>query len=791
MAKKKKKEMLKFPKRMQKKLLVMFGIVSVMLISLVGRLIYIEETGREKYEKIVLSQQEYNSQTIVYQRGDIVDSTGTVLATSIAVYNVIFDCSVIEEKQAGPTIAALVSCFPDLSSDQLYGYLRESPENQYIILEKRLPYEQIQPFVEMQEAVDEKGNKINPDIAGVWFEKEFQREYPYGSLASGVIGFTASGNVGVNGLEYYYNDLLNGVNGRQYGYLNDDNNFEKAIKPAINGYRLVSTINANIQMVVEAKIREFNEAYRNAFRQGEAGATHIGVVIMNPQNGEVLAMADYPDYDLSNPRDLSAYYTEEELAVMDEDTQMDLLNKLWQNFCVTYTYEPGSTAKPFTVAAGLETGTLSGNETYNCDGYEILYEGAPRVNCVNRAGHGIQTVEQSIMNSCNDALMQMSYSIGAENFIRYQQIFGFGQRTNIDLPGEARTDSLIYTLDNTSKLSLATNAFGQNFNTTMIQLTTGFCSLVNGGKLYQPRLVKQITDEKGNAITVFEPTLLRQTISEDTSEKLKQYMYATVTSGTAMTAKVDGYSMGGKTGTAQKIGADGQRDKENYLVSFIGFAPVEDPQLVIYCVVDEPNALEQYHSTFAQNIVREILEEVLPYMNIYRDEETTGIHAGWDIRGEEIGAPATTDIVNEVQTEIPVEDGLTDIPNTMDTLPDAGEDPDAPEGGQPPAGGDTSGGQPPVGGGAQPGGDAPSGGDTVGGTPPAGGDGGEAPSGGDTAGGGAPSGGDTAGGTPPAGGDGGGAPSGGDTAGGTPQTGGDGGGNADMPPPVTNTPINE
>ena len=364
MAKKKKKEMLKFPKRMQKKLLVMFGIVSVMLISLVGRLIYIEETGREKYEKIVLSQQEYNSQTIVYQRGDIVDSTGTVLATSIAVYNVIFDCSVIEEKQAGPTIAALVSCFPDLSSDQLYGYLRESPENQYIILEKRLPYEQIQPFVEMQEAVDEKGNKINPDIAGVWFEKEFQREYPYGSLASGVIGFTASGNVGVNGLEYYYNDLLNGVNGRQYGYLNDDNNFEKAIKPAINGYRLVSTINANIQMVVEAKIREFNEAYRNAFRQGEAGATHIGVVIMNPQNGEVLAMADYPDYDLSNPRDLSAYYTEEELAVMDEDTQMDLLNKLWQNFCVTYTYEPGSTAKPFTVAAGLETGTLSGNETY-------------------------------------------------------------------------------------------------------------------------------------------------------------------------------------------------------------------------------------------------------------------------------------------------------------------------------------------------------------------------------------------------------------------------------------------
>lgn len=669
--KKRKKPMTKFPRRMQKKLLVMFGLIALMLMGLIGRLMYIEYTSGEKYEKIVLSQQEYDSQTIPYQRGDIVDAKGNVLATSIAVYNVILDCSVLtsSEDYIDPTIQALVQCFPELTADQLYGYVREQPESRYIILKKKAAYEEIQPFVEIQEAVDEKGKKINPNVKGIWFEKEYQREYPYDYLASAVIGFTAAGNVGVNGLENYYNDTLNGIDGREYGYLNTDNNFEKTIKPAVNGNNIVSTIDINIQSVVEAKIAEFNEAYTDNYREGDAGATHIGVVIMNPNNGDVLAMANYPNYDLSNPRDLSAYYTEEELAEMDEDTKMDALNQLWQNFCVTYTYEPGSTAKPFTVAAGLETGTLLGTETYYCDGYETV--GGHNIHCVNRQGHGMETLEQTLMNSCNDALMQMSYSIGAENFTEYQQIFGFGQKTNVDLPGETRTDSLIYTKDNMTPVDLATNSFGQNFNTSMIQLASAYCSIVNGGELYQPRLVKRITDENGNTIRDISPTLVRQTISEQTSDRLKQYMYSTVTAGTAVTAKVDGYSMGGKTGTAQKAGRDGV----NYLVSFIGFAPVEDPQLVIYCVVDEPNAQEQWHSTFAQNITREILEEVLPYMNIYRDEETTGIHSGWDIKGEDSGAVAMTDIVNEeTQSEMPVEDGLTDVPDTTDDLPGNQED---------------------------------------------------------------------------------------------------------------------
>ncbi len=663
-AKRKRKPWLKFLKRMQKKLIVMFGCIALLLIGLIGRLMYIEHTSGDKYEKIVLSQQEYDSQTIPYQRGDIVDSKGTVLATSIAVYNVVLDCYVMTSKEdyIAPTIAALTQCFPDITSEELYGYATEKKDSRYIVLKKKVSYDEIQPFVEMQEATDEKGKQLNPDIKGVWFEKEYERQYPYGALASSVVGFTTSGNLGINGIEQHYNDVLNGVDGREYGYLNTDNNFEKTIKAARNGNTVVTTIDANIQSVVEKKIAEFNEAYTGNYREGDAGASHVGVLIMDPNNGDVLAMANYPNYDASNPRDLSAYYTEEELASMDEDAQLDALNQIWQNFCTTYTYEPGSTAKPFTVAAGLETGTVSTGDTYYCDGYEEL--GGHTIHCVNRSGHGMETLEQTLMNSCNDALMQMSYKIGKDNFTKYQQIFGFGQRTNIDLPGEARTNTLIFNADNMGPVDLATNAFGQNFNTTMIQLATAYCSLVNGGNLYQPRVVKRITDENGNTIEEKSPTLLRETISKSTGDALKQYMYSTVTSGTGATAKVDGYSMGGKTGTAQKAGRDGV----NYLVSFIGFAPVEDPQLVIYCVVDEPNAEEQFHSTFAQNIVREILEEVLPYMNIYRDEEVTGIHAGWDIKGEEAEQTAATDIANT-----PLEESL-DVPDTTEDLPENNDD---------------------------------------------------------------------------------------------------------------------
>lgn len=667
-AKKKKKPMLRTPKRMQKKVIVIFTAIALVLIGLSGRLMYISYTSGEKYEKKVLSQQQYDSKTIPYQRGDIVDSKGTVLATSIAVYNVILDCSILnsDEDYLEPTIDALVECFPEyVTREQLYTYARERAGDMYIILAKRVSYEEKKQFEDIQNAVDSENKKLNPNVKGVWFEKEYQRQYPYGMLASSVIGFTASGNVGVNGLESYYNTTLNGVNGREYGYLNSDSDFEKTIKEAIDGNTLVTTIDAVIQTVVEKKIAEFNEAYKNNYRQGEEGAEHIAVIVMDPNNGDVLAMANYPNYDLNNPRDLSAYYSEEEIAAMDDAARLEKLNELWQNFCVYYTYEPGSTAKAFTIAAGLETGTVLAGDTYLCDGHEMVAGYSKPISCVKRSGHGVQTLKETLMNSCNDALMQMAFRMGIENFARYQQIFGFGQKTNIDLPGEARTDSLLYTVDNMKKIDLATNAFGQNFNCTMIQMASAFSSLINGGHLYQPRVVKAITDENGNVIEEITPTLLRETISEETSEAIKSYLYATVSEGTGKTAKVDGYSLGGKTGTAEKI----PRDDISYLVSFIGFAPVENPELVIYCIIDEPNVDDQPHSTFAQNIVREILEEIMPYMNIYPDEETTGLHVGWDITGTDTGQTATTDIVMENL----LNEAAEDVPNTMDDLPGAEE----------------------------------------------------------------------------------------------------------------------
>ena len=662
------KKAAKFNKKMQKKLVVLFVIIALLLLGLIVRLMYIEHTSGKKYEKKVLSQQKYDSTVIPYQRGNITDCKGTILATSVDVYNVILDCKVLNSDSADihPTINALVTCFPQLNETDLRNLITDKPKSQYNVLAKKLSYEEIQVFEDMQAAEKEASDKKSGDtekkgkINGVWFEKEYQREYPYGSLASAVVGFTTSGNLGMNGVENSYNSVLNGTNGREYGYLNSDSNFEKTVIDAQNGNDVTLTIDANIQKIVEDKIAAFEEEYRDAAREG-AGSKHVGVIVMNPQNAEVLAMANYPNYDSSNPRDLSAYYTQEEIDAMDDDAELDALNQLWSNFCITYTYEPGSTVKPFTVACGLDTGTLDPNRTFICDGYETI--SGHDIHCVNTNGHGLETVEDALKNSCNDALMQMSYDIGPENFSKYQQIFGFGTKTNIDLPGEARTDSLIYTEDQLSTINLATNSFGQNFNVTMIQVASAFCSIINGGNYYQPHVVKKITDENGNVIQEDNGTLLKKTVSSSTSELLKQYLYATVSDGTGKYAKVPGYSMGGKTGTAQKL----PRGQGNYLVSFIGFAPVDNPQLLVYVVVDEPNAEEEFHSTFAQEIAKGIFEETLPYLNIYPDE---------DIVVTEETDPA----------EAPA-DGTTDVPDSapedsmVDQTPDIAEETVPPEDG--------------------------------------------------------------------------------------------------------------
>ena len=339
-ARKKRRMVPKLNRKMKKKLLLLFGIITCAFVGLVFRLMYIEYTSGDTYTKKVLSLQSYDSVKLPFQRGNIVDKNGTILATSVAVYNVILDCSVMTSKDeyVEPTINALTQCFSDLDRNKLEDYAQNSKDNKYIVLKEKLSYDDIQPFVEMQDAVDDSGNKVNPNIKGVWFETEYQRKYPLSTLASATVGFVSDGNVGTVGLEKYYDSTLNGVDGREYGYLNSDNAIEKTVIPAENGKNLYCSIDANVQTIVENKIKEFADTYKNNARTGD-GAEEIAVVMMNPNTGEIIAMADYPTFDSNDPRNLSSY---DQTADMSDDGKMDLLNKLWQNYCVTATYEPAN-----------------------------------------------------------------------------------------------------------------------------------------------------------------------------------------------------------------------------------------------------------------------------------------------------------------------------------------------------------------------------------------------------------------------------------------------------------------
>lgn len=624
---------------MQKKLVVLFLLVLLAFAGLSIQLIRITRENGDEYTRQILSQQQYDSTTIPYRRGDIVDARGTQLAVSETVYNVILDVKVIREKEKldnkdymEPTLQALDQYF-DLNMSDIRTYVDTHETSAYYVVTRRVSYDEISGI---QEAMEEEGSQIK----GIWFEKEYRRYYPMGSLACDVIGFTSSDNVGAYGLEAYYNEELNGTTGREFGYLNDDSTLERTVKPAEDGYTIHTTIDANIQGIVEKYLKEFNEEHKDAVRTGN-GAENIGCIIMEVNTGEILAMASYPDYDLNNTRNTDAlignvmvdaegnktkqYITAESIAEMDDTTLYMNLNYLWKNFCISDTYEPGSTAKPFTTAIGLETGALTGNEVFECNG--SLEIGGHTIHCHNRWGDGSVSVEDGIAWSCNVALMKEAQAIGIENFSKFQQAFNFGLKTNIDLEGEARTASLILSADQMTTTDLAAYSFGQGFNVTMIEMITGYCSLINGGYYYEPHVVNKITNANGATVENIEPRVLRQTVSESTSEKIRQYCEAVVmrqndTRITGRTARPAGYAIGGKTGTAQTFDSEtGLRSKTDYVVSFLGYAPADDPQIAIYVVVDRANAASQDDAKFATGIVRNVLTEVLPYLNIYMTEE--------------------------------------------------------------------------------------------------------------------------------------------------------------------------
>ena len=599
----------KFTKGMQKKLVILFMLILLAFVILIGRITYINASEGENYTKIVLDQQQYTSRTIPFKRGDIVDGNGTKLATSERVYNVILDAKVLlsNEKKAETykqaTTEALQTYF-GIEAETVLNILEEDPTSRYTILKKGIDYDTAKAY--------EKAVEGNTDIQGIWLEEDYVRKYPYDTLACDVIGFSVDGNVGAAGLEAYYNSTLNGTDGRKYGYQNTEASTTQTVKEPVNGSTIVTTLDANLQSIVEKHLSAFYEEHRNEATQG-GGFKNGAVIMMNPNTGEILAMSSLPIFDLNNPRDLSNYYSEEQIAAMSSEEKLDILNGLWRNFCVSDTYEPGSTIKPFTVATGLEIGKLTGDETYYCGGY--LHVGDHDIKCISydEGGHGYQNLTQVMENSCNVALMEIGLDIGTEEFSKYQHIFGFGEYSGIDLPGDAATSALLYQPDNMGSTDLATNSFGQNFNVTMVQLISGFCSLINGGNYYEPHVVKAIRDENGNVTETIEPVLEKRTISKKTSEMSKSYMHSVVENGSGKYAKVEGYDVGGKTGTAEKL----PRGENKNVVSFIGYAPQDNPEIVVYVVIDEPNVPNQARcSNQISQLAADIMKEAFPYLNI-------------------------------------------------------------------------------------------------------------------------------------------------------------------------------
>ena len=590
--------------------MIVFLFVLVCFVCLIIRLVQINIADGDTYEKNVLTLLNYDGQTIPYKRGDITDRNGTVLATSEKIYNLVLDPYVITQstdEKASEYVAEVLEEYFSIDQATVKKTLEEQPNSRYVVLRRKMTYDEKKPYDDFLSSEDENDQKIISAVSsGIWFEESYQRMYPFSTLACDLIGFTSGDDIGLWGIESYYDKMLSGTDGRKYGYLNDDVDLQKVTEEPHNGKTIVSTVDINIQRIAEKYISEFMQ---------ETGAKNVAALVMNPNNGEVLGMASAPVFDLNKPRDLTiAGYTEDQIANMNDQDMSDALYQVWRNFCVNDTYEPGSTVKTMTVSYALDQALVDPDENFVCDGGQTYTDGT-FVSC--NSVHENLTLTGSIVHSCNDVMMQLSDRIGAASFIQMQKLFGFGQLTGIDLPGEASCAATIYTADTMGPVELWTSSFGQGYNTTMVQVASAFSSIVNGGYYYKPHVVSEIASDSGNTIQVIDKTLMRTTVSNTTSEWMKNALYQTVESGSGQPAQVAGYRIGGKTGTAEKV----PRGTKARLVSFIGAAPIDDPQLVVYVVVDEANAEDQGLSSFASTIAGKIFSEALPYLQIFPTEE--------------------------------------------------------------------------------------------------------------------------------------------------------------------------
>lgn len=587
------------PKRFSRKMCITVFLVFCVCLFTFGVLLFkiyrINSKDGDRYRKEALSQQSYTNTVLNYQRGDVKDRNNTTLAVSVRKYDLVLEPRTLgkDEKKKQATVDAIAKTF-GVASSVVEEVIQKKPNSMYEHIDglKELPAKKVDKF---------KKQIKKERLEGVWFEEVYKRNYPLKTVGASIIGFLNSNNQGTYGVEEQYNSVLNGTTGREYGYFDSNMNLQRTIKEAKDGNSVVLTIDANVQKIIEDEIADF--------QKNGTGAKTIAMMVMNPKNGEILAMASNSTFDLNDPQNLASMYSEQKIAAMTDKEKNENLLSMWSNFCVGSAYEPGSTFKPFTIAAALDENIISGKSTFQCNGVKKVAD--REIHCSNRNGHGMLDLRHALMESCNAALMDIGLGLGRNKFSKYNKLYGFGQRTGVDLPGE--TSGLIHTKEELNPVELATSSFGQTQTVTMVQMLSGFSSLINGGNYYQPHLVKEIQNSNGDVVKTIDPVVVKRTTSEDTSSKLRSYLKSTVEEGTAAPAQVKGYSIGGKTGTAEKRPVSAKK----YLVSFIGCEPAEDPEVAYYVIIDEPHVKDQAHSTYATEFSSKVMKRVLPFLGQY------------------------------------------------------------------------------------------------------------------------------------------------------------------------------
>lgn len=563
----------------RKKILLFVAAIIAAAIIVVVRLVYIMIIRADYYRKYAEQVQE-RERFIKAARGEILDVNGTVIAANKTVCTISVIHSQIKDENA---VIHALSKELDMDSQKIKK-----------LVEKVSVREKIKSNVEKS-----IGDKIRGyNLEGVKVDEDYKRFYPYGTLASKVLGFTGGDNQGIVGLEVEYEKYLKGKDGLILTLgdargIEMENVAEKR-QESVMGYSLRTSLDVNIQMYAQQAAMKVLKA---------KSANYVSIIVMNPQDGQILAMCNVPEYDLNNPYELNYESNESK----DSKEYQNLLNRMWRNQCINDTYEPGSTFKIVTATAGLETGVVTIDSKFSCPGYKIVED--RRIRCARTTGHGAETFLDATKNSCNPVFIEVGLRIGTERYYTYLEKLGILEKTGVDLPGEAST--IIHKIENVGQVELATMSFGQSFQITPLQLLRAASSVINGGTLITPHFGVSVLDADGKVVNTFDYKEKSKVISSTTSETMKYMLEQVVASGGGKKGGIENYRIGGKTATSQKL----PRNSGKYISSFLGFAPAQNPQIIAICIIDEPQGI-YYGGTIAAPAIKELYENILPYLKI-------------------------------------------------------------------------------------------------------------------------------------------------------------------------------